>query len=579
MDAISSPIELQRRYSIPVYLVWTLLSAAVVSFIVGVLFDKFWWPPDDGAYAHIASRVANGETLNGTVQDLHLGYVNLLHAWVFATFGESFLNLRIPLVLLQNVQALIVFLLFAHRGLLLAFAASIAITSLSFIQFLNPTAHWYCLFLAVAAAALISFEYPKLAARYLGLGIVIGLTFGFRQLSGVFLGMGVLAFLFFEISSTNKKTTNLRQLWLARFIAGAMACAIGAYCMAKVSVTGILLIGAWPLLVLVRLAMTLNVKNSQALVILGLLVTGALFSLLPLIGYHLLYDNLDSWLNDTVVAAFSLTEMSFITDADFGNIALVAIHSIFSFRNAIEVANGFFWLSLLSLPVISGLIVFNSLETKTKQVPPLAMIAIFYALISLHYQIPIYLFYTSGFSCLALLSLLQTRTRTGQRAVPALLLSLSAFAIYYHAAQPVERGFTGTIKGDRIVQSRVVPDTVSGISVTDSQARSYKILIEEVQQHSELGDPILAVPFSPEVYFLTNRQNPLRVYNTGFGISNNDDMMHTLEVLSQNPPRVVVYKPDDKYNNTYSAQIMDWVTARYTGPKRIGDFDVYYLTG
>ena len=48
-------------------------------FAVGVLaycHNRFWWPPDEGVYAHVAERMLGGEVLNRDIQNLHAGYIN-----------------------------------------------------------------------------------------------------------------------------------------------------------------------------------------------------------------------------------------------------------------------------------------------------------------------------------------------------------------------------------------------------------------------------------------------------------------------------------------------------------------------
>lgn len=51
-------------------------------------------------------------------------------------------------------------------------AASVSMTALSFVQFLNPTSHWYCLFLLIAVICALGWlprEYP-IAIRFGRLG-------------------------------------------------------------------------------------------------------------------------------------------------------------------------------------------------------------------------------------------------------------------------------------------------------------------------------------------------------------------------------------------------------------------------
>ena len=80
---------------------WTLAFAFVVTWtaaVLGYYHDRFWWPPDEGLYAHVADRVARGEVLNRDVQNIHPGYHALANALWLVLFGDDLVSLRYPLV-------------------------------------------------------------------------------------------------------------------------------------------------------------------------------------------------------------------------------------------------------------------------------------------------------------------------------------------------------------------------------------------------------------------------------------------------------------------------------------------------
>jgi hypothetical protein len=77
------------------FLVSLLLNAA----LLWHFHDRYWYPTDDGFYAHIAERLLDGEVLNRDIQDIHPGYINFLHATAFRLFGLDIVSLRYPLVL------------------------------------------------------------------------------------------------------------------------------------------------------------------------------------------------------------------------------------------------------------------------------------------------------------------------------------------------------------------------------------------------------------------------------------------------------------------------------------------------
>ena len=80
-------------------------------------YDRFWYPPDEGNYAHVAQRILEGETLNLQVQDVHPGYINFVNAAALRLFGADLISLRYPLVLVGLIQAVALFLIFPAQTL------------------------------------------------------------------------------------------------------------------------------------------------------------------------------------------------------------------------------------------------------------------------------------------------------------------------------------------------------------------------------------------------------------------------------------------------------------------------------
>ncbi len=190
--------------------------ALALSFLILFLFyDRFWWPADEGAYAHVAMRVADGEVLNRDVQDMHAGYVNLANAAALWLFGNDLLSLRYPLFVLGMAQVLIGYLLLLPRGPVTAAIGAVALTALSFVQFLNPTAHWHCLAIAMAIVAVIAWTRADTPLRADLLGALLITLFFFRQLSGVLVAIGVVAWLIPESEPRDAADTPGSAAWSA----------------------------------------------------------------------------------------------------------------------------------------------------------------------------------------------------------------------------------------------------------------------------------------------------------------------------------------------------------------------------
>src|SRR5215213_2289893 len=184
---------------------WNLRSAAalilvvLISTIIMIIYhNRFWALTDEGIYAHVADRILLGQVLHRDVQDLYPGYLNFANAAAFSLFGVRMVSMRYPLAVLTVVQAGLMFLILRNRGVTTAIVGALALTALGFIQFLNPTANWYTLFLAVLTVAWLSWSPAGPVSRDVVTGLLVGSTFLFRQLSGVFLASGVLVFLLLE---------------------------------------------------------------------------------------------------------------------------------------------------------------------------------------------------------------------------------------------------------------------------------------------------------------------------------------------------------------------------------------------
>src|SRR5436309_15372329 len=118
-----------------------LVGALVLAFDLLVLVhlhDRFWWPPDDGAYAHPAERMLHGEVLHRDVHEAHPA-IHFLNEASLALFGNRLVSLRYPLVAASFAQALLVFLLILSAGgpagELAAAAGALSTTAFGFVQY------------------------------------------------------------------------------------------------------------------------------------------------------------------------------------------------------------------------------------------------------------------------------------------------------------------------------------------------------------------------------------------------------------------------------------------------------------
>lgn len=564
---------------------WRIAAVATVclnAWLIGHFHDRFWWAPDEGNYAHVAERILDGEVLHADVQDVHPGYVNFANAGALALFGRELSSMRYPLALLGIVQSLLIFLLLRPVGLLAAGVGASAVTALGFLQFLNPTAHWYSLFLAILLASLLH-RGPKVPLRIEAVGAIVMTVFLFRQLTGVLVAMGALAFLLLEATAESQGTDPRAEAgpsgagaggWLARGLIVVMIAGLVGYLTHATDLLGWLLFGIWPVLLLLHAVRAVRVPDARVLSLVSRLAVGGLVAALPLLLYHALHGSLGAWYRDVFVTAFSLPAMPFFASMSHADQLGAGLRSLAS-GDLRATINGAFSAVLPLVGMAVGLTLMRRLTTTSATgphpaPPALAVLAVFYGVVSVHYQIPIYLAYTVGLSFAALLFL-----SGGSRALTAAGAAAVAVAVFYHAGQPLSRGISGAAAGHRVdvVSSETIPRL--GIRVEQSDVELYAALLELIDRQVAADESILAVPSHAELYFLSGRGNPFRFFNTALGVTTEPELAEVLQALEQAPPVLVFHAPGDKYNTPQSRVIMDHVAATYEVLPPIGQFLIY----
>jgi len=287
-----------------------LILVVLVSTVVVITYhNRFWAPADEGNYAHVAERLLSGQVLHRDVQDVHAGYINFVNAAAFSLFGVRMVSMRYPLALLTVIQAGLMFMVLKRGGVVTALIGGLALTSLSFVQFLNPTPNWYTLFLAVVTIAWLVRNPVSLRRRHIVTGFLVGTAFLFRQLTGVFLASGVLVFLLLEKSAAG--ASGARHL--ARATLALIAVGNAWYILRVTDPVGWVLFGVWPLAVVLWAGVRTRRSDSEVLALLRDLSIGGIISASPLLAYHLAHESLGDWFRDAFGAAMTLPTLGFMT--------------------------------------------------------------------------------------------------------------------------------------------------------------------------------------------------------------------------------------------------------------------------
>ena len=559
-----------------------LCAVGANSLLLWFFHNRFWYAPDEGNYAHVAQRLLNGEVLNLQIQDIHPGYINFVNAAAFRVFGLDLLSLRYPLIFMAFTQAILIFILFYRSGRRrLAAVAAVSINALGLVNFLNPTSNWYSLFLVILIACGLVWIPRDSRIRVLVVGVLVGLLVLFRQLSGVLVCMGVVTCLLLEAPATEDQGQRGRPI-AARLLIAIMAIGLGFYLAKNTDSIGFVLFGLCPLLIFGWLfTRTTTAKNSQVLRIVSELAIGGIIAALPLVLYHIVHGSLQAWMNDTLVSAIGLTKLPFMGLRLYGTLMVTGFTRLIHMRTFAELPNGLYWITLPLLAFVQGVVLLRFL-TRDRMVSPMAytvpVLATFYAIVSVHFQIPIYLYYTAGLSMVGLLWLISINKSRVQYVVVFAAILLSFVAVYYHAGQPLPGRFDEFFSGRRNITT--LSNTESSIpraslKIDADERQRYSAILKVIEAETTPNESIFALPTNAELYFLSGRRNPFRFYNTALGIRTPEQLEQVKQIIINSPPKIVIHHAADKYNTGYSQELVRLVSERYDFLGETSGFAVY----
>lgn len=539
------------------------LSLFCVSAIMFLYHDQFWWPVDEGVYAYVAQRANAGDILHRDLIDLHSGYGNALNALAFRMFGEDLLSLRYPLVAVALLQSLIAFILLRKHGAFAAFAGAVSVSAFSFVQFPNPSANWHALGAFFCLCLCLEALIKGSAMRLVMAGLIVGVCFFTRQLSGVFLALGLICVLLSE-APTDKSGPRAPAL----LIGGISFVGLLTYLGSKHDIFGMLWGGVFPLGLLALTMLRARIRWSFVGRTSALILAGFVISALPLTVSALWQGSFTYWISDILFTALLINGQDFISQASFLTLLQLSAYYVILGGAIIPVVSGVAWICLvLSVPLVGAATIKRFRQEKT--LPPVAILAVFWAIGALHYQIPIYLLFVLPAVALGVLSM------QPNRAVAIGILSLSGWALAFQAGQPLDRGLHGTVSGERSpenVQSNL-PRVSLRIQATD--AEQFRELLEAIEAAAKPGEPLMTIPMEPELNFMTGRKSPVRYYGTPLGLRVFSDVEQTIATLDAVAPLVVVHRRQDKYLTPLSQKLLSHVQQRSGPPVVVGLFDLY----
>ncbi|NNE41488.1 MAG: hypothetical protein HKN14_11295 [Marinicaulis sp.] len=538
------PLKTQRKWKLAEVagLLFAVFSTLALTLHAATVF---WWGPDDGAYAFVAERILRGDILNKDIQDVHPGYINFVNAGAMAVLGENAFSLRIPLIFLAALQCIFAFLALRNLGAVAASAAAIAVGYFGFAQFPNPSANWYAL--AFVWPILFAFRMTGVTEfqRLLLFGFLVGSAFLFRQLTGVFLGAAVFTILMLNAPAKNEDAASPL---LANVVFGIAFVGIGTYLFFSSNMAGFLMYGAGSLAVLGVAAAKTRLEFREVVRVAGALTLGSLVPAAPLILFHFFNGSFEMWITDAFIAPLTLVSYDFFDTASYGILPILAGMGVAE-GSASAFFNLIYWILMMVAPMALGAIAARRIwRDQNDELTPIIILAVFVGLVSVHYEIPIYLYYSAGMIWVGLIASTNTKFRTP---VSIVTISVAFIAAFFHAGQPSTRGLVSIAHGERVAQEAyAIPG--AAINIDANQADLYLSAMDLVANCSNPEDTIFSMPSAAEFYFLTKRQPPVRYFSTALGLHNKEDA-EALEAvfLSDRRPSVVFDQKADKYNSEF----------------------------
>ena len=550
------------------------LGAMLVALAVLLHFhDRFWWAPGEGAAASIAERVLAGGASVGTPHGIPSSYVHWVNALAFQVFGTDLLSLRYPLLALTLIQAALAFWLLAGRGVLIAFAAAMAMSCLTFVQFLNPAAQWYALFLCLVVVVVMSDSQGERRGSLEIIGVLLATLFLFQPLSGILAAMGVLTFLLVQ---EQRHPGNERAI-LARGLAVVMFAGLALFLRATVDIFTAVLLGAPPLSLLGYAVMATRLSNRCLGRLMRRLGLGGLLGFAPLLAYHVAQGSLTGWGQDMLAALSAPTVLGLAEARGFAGLARQAVEQLYG-NGGPALLNGLFWLVLLLLPAALGVLLLRSLwRGEEAGRAALPVFACFFALASASLQAPVSLFFTAALTLAAVLFVAAAPGRRRGFALAAAGVALSLIGLTYQAGQPLSRGWEGTVAGRTKTVVAPIGLPRASLTVAAEEAALYGLLANLIERHSADTDPILALPANPELYFLAERDSALGLLDAGQSLSTETALRVAEASLSKAPPRLLIYRPGGVNDTPQVRRLMSGLRGRYRLLETAGDFEIYLL--
>lgn len=596
----------------------------VAALVLGLRFDRDWIPHDEGTMAQSAERILRGEWPWRDVEGPYTGGLSALHAAVFRLLGTRLLSLRWLLLALTFAFLPAVYRI-ARRFAAPATSALVTLAALAWSvpNYFASLPSWYNLFLATfGLLALLRHAEGRAGSGAL---LVAGLCGGASILcksAGLFSVAAALLYLVYRDQSlcAARRTPGpsrgyglFTALGLLAFLAVLLR--LGAQRPTFMGMLHFVLPGA--ALVGLLLARELGLRGCDGGERWRRFLTGHVaFGLglaLPLLAFalpYLLTSGLDRLVRGVLeVPAYDSASVdlprptSLVLALPFGLVlaagffrrgawldrvgvlgaAALGLAFVLSRGGSPPVYAGL-WDSVrptVPLAVACGVFVLArgrgaAREPVTDQRLFLLLAAAWLAsLIQLPFPAGIYFCYAAPLIALAILAVSASQPFAPRRMWALVALFYAVYAgLWMHRGRTYDLGFAYT----PVPMDTRLDVPRGGLRIPAEEAEAYRELVSEIQKHSATGSAILALPDSPEVYFLAERVNPTPYFfeamYSEFRADQNACEAWILERIREREVDVVVLRHYTEFTQSLGGPFVTELQRRYLRERVLPGFTV-----
>jgi hypothetical protein len=262
-------------------------------------------------------------------------------------------------------------------------------------------------------------------------------------------------------------------------------------------------------------------------------------------------------------------------------LTVTAIDQAIRSLSSVKIANGIYWAALPLLSSVNGLLAVRALRrSESTSVLILPILAAFYSLVSLFMQNAIYLYFTAGLTLTAVLWMVACSRLPIRGFWAGLAVLMTVIAVGNHAAQPYTRTPVEMLEGRRpstLPRDCALPRC--GLQLDPVQVERYRQIVAIIQNEVAPGATIAVFPSDAQLYFLSDRRNPFRFYNSAIGLRSPADVEETLAIMQREAPRIMTFRPGDKYTTPATRTIVARVRPQYDHIATVDGIEVHRLKG